>query len=168
MKPERDCGAIRHLFRPGTFDTTGESDLLSKEAALANAVLLAPAFHIARYQLGLLQFSSGRAAVALVTWEPLFHLDHAQALGHFVKGFAALAQDEFTQARSHFQAGLVRNTENAALSQDIEKVLRGIDDALAPPAASTSAEAPGKAQASGEAAVHILLSNYGKFGGTLH
>src|SRR4051812_25103195 len=33
------------------------------EAEFANAVLLAPLLHLARYQLGLLQFSSGRAAM---------------------------------------------------------------------------------------------------------
>jgi tetratricopeptide (TPR) repeat protein len=37
------------------------------EAAYANAVLLAPDLLMARYQLGLIQFTSARAALALVT-----------------------------------------------------------------------------------------------------
>lgn len=154
--------AVPHFLAGSEYAALGQVD--KAEVALANAVLLAPAFHIARYQLGLLQFSSGRSAVALVTWTPLFELDEAQALGHFVKGFAALAQDEFAQAKSCFEAGLVRNTGNAALSQDIEKVLHGIDAAIAPSASPAQPEAPER----GEAAAHILLSNYGKFGGTLH
>jgi Flp pilus assembly protein TadD len=49
------------------------------EAAYANAVLLAPQFHIARFQLGLLQFTSGRAAIALLTWQPLLALGDDEA-----------------------------------------------------------------------------------------
>ena len=39
--------------------------LAEAEAAFANAVVLQPELETARYQLGLLQFSSGRAAVAI-------------------------------------------------------------------------------------------------------
>ena len=157
-KASRACPAsgVPHFLAGSEYAALGQVD--KAEAELANAVLLAPAFHVARYQLGLLQFSSGRAAAALVTWGPLFELADGQALKHFVRGFAALAQDEFAQAKSHFEAGLVRNTENAALSHDIEKILRGID-----------AQAhPCEASAHPEPAAHILLSNYGKLGGTLH
>lgn len=153
---------IPHFLAGSEYAARGQID--KAEAELANAVLLAPAFHIARYQLGLLQFSSGRAAVALVTWGPLFDLDDTQSLGHFVKGFTALAQDEFAQAKAHFEAGLARNTDNAALSHDIQQVLRGIDYAQRPSADSASPQEPG----SSEAAAHVLLSNYGKFGGRLH
>lgn len=154
----RACPAsgVPHFLAGSEYAALGQID--KAEAELANAVLLAPAFHVARYQLGLLQFSCGRAAAALVTWGPLFELADGHALRHFVQGFAALAQDEFAQARSHFEAGLVRNTENAALSHDIERVLRGIDAQAQP--CETSAQP--------DPAAHILLSNYGKLGGTLH
>lgn len=148
------ASGLPHFLLGSEYAALGQFD--KAEAALANAVLLAPEFHIARYQLGLLQFSSGRAAVALVTWEPLFALDDAHALGHFVRGFAALAQDAFEQAKTHFEAGLDRNTENAALSHDIESVLRGME------------EAKHRTVGSEAAAAHVLLSNYGKFGGTVH
>lgn len=61
-------------------------------------------------------------------------------------------------------AGLDRNTENAALSQDIQKVLRGIEEAKQPAAGSEPPSTPDL----GDGAAHILLSNYGKFGGTVH
>lgn len=150
---------VPHFLAGSEYAAVGQFD--KAEAALANAVLLAPAFHIARYQLGLLQFSSGRAAVALVTWEPLLALDDAQAISHFVRGFAALAHDDLEQASAHFLAGLDRNTENAAMSHDIEKVLRGIEEAKQGADGSALPE-------SSEAAAHILLSNYGRFGGTVH
>jgi tetratricopeptide (TPR) repeat protein len=153
------ASGVPHFLAGSEYAALGQFD--KAEAALANAVLLAPEFHIARYQLGLLQFSSGRAAVALVTWEPLFALDDAQAIGHFVRGFAALAHDDFEHARAHFKAGLDRNTENAAMSQDIEQVLRGIEEAQHKSSGSSMAEPS-------EDSAHVLLSNYGKFGGTVH
>jgi len=156
------ASGMPHFLAGSEYAAMGQ--LEKAEAALANAVLLAPAFHIARYQLGLLQFSSGRAAVALVTWEPLIALDETQALGHFVRGFAALAQDDFVQAKAHFTTGLARNMDNAALSADIQKVLQGIDDAQA----RNSGVASQQPAEHDEAAAHVLLSNYDKYSGTLH
>jgi tetratricopeptide (TPR) repeat protein len=130
------------------------------ETALANAVVLAPTLHIARYQLGLLQFSSGRPSLAFVSWGPLLELDESQPLLHFVRGFGALAQDDFTAAEAHFEAGLLRNHDNPPLSADIQKVIAGIRQAKA-------ARGPAAKSEEGEAAKHVLVSNYGKFG-TLH
>lgn len=156
------ASGLPHFLAGSEYAALGQID--KAEASLANAVLLAPDFHIARYQLGLLHFSSGRAAAALVTWQPLFTLDETQALGHFVRGFAALAQDDFSGAKAHFDAGLARNTDNAALSADIQKVLQGMDDARAQNQSAMPQATPERS----EAAAHVLLSNYGKFGSTLH
>ena len=147
---------LPHFLLGSEFAALGAVD--KAELAFANAVLLAPAFHLARYQLGLLQFSSGRAAVALVSWGPLLTLDEGEALPHFVRGFAALAQDQFDAARAHFESGLERNSNNPALSDDIRKVM---DRMEAPP------EVPVRAAAEDHSANHILISNYGK-AGTLH
>lgn len=123
------------------------------EAAFANAVLLAPEFHIARYQLGLLQFSSGRAAIALLTWQPLFALAESDPLVHFVRGFAALAQDQFEASLAHYRSGLERNADNPAVSADIGKMIEAVESLLQRPASeSTPPGAPG----------HVLLSGYMK------
>lgn len=126
------------------------------EAAFANATRLAPDFPMARYQLGLLQFSSGRAAIALLTWQPLLHLPDSDPLPHFVKGFAALAHDRFDQALRHYEQGLTLNTTNDALSGDIEKVIAGIK-ALAP---NTAPAADGPGERGAESDTHVLLANY--------
>ena len=147
-----------HFLMGSEYAALGEID--KAEIALANAVVLAPALHIARYQLGLLQFSSGRASLAFVSWGPLVDLDESQPLLHFVRGFAALAQDDFAAAESHFEAGLLRNHENPALSADIQKVMAGIRQAKAAGPRAVNAD-------EGQAAEHVLVSNYGKFG-TLH
>ncbi|MBA2964197.1 MULTISPECIES: hypothetical protein [Ramlibacter] len=124
------------------------------ERAFANAVLLAPGFHLARYQLGLLQFSSERAGAALVTWQPLLDLPAGQPLGHFVRGFAALARDGFGAALDEFRLGLACSEGQPALAADIERVVAAVQK-LAPPADGS----PPPADA---AAGHVLLSAYAR------
>lgn len=130
------------------------------EAAYANAVLLAPQFHIARFQLGLLQFTSGRAAIALLTWQPLLALDDNDPLPHFVRAFAALAGDHFTQALEAFTAGIARNTANEPLNADMRKVMAGIEDLLRQQGNAESAEAQPAADEEAGAGAHVLLANY--------
>lgn len=135
-------------------------DMAQAEAAFANAARLAPDFPLARYQLGLLQFSSGRAALGLLTWQPLLELPDTDPLPHFVNGFAALAQDQFDEALAHYEQGLQRNTENPALSGDIEKVIAGIRSLQASQRDDVSAD-PSADEAS---ASHVLLANYRQSG----
>jgi tetratricopeptide (TPR) repeat protein len=120
------------------------------EAALANAVLLSPEFVLARYQLGLLQFSSDRAAVALVTWQPLMSLKD-DPFGHLVRGFAALAQDHFEEALQHYRAGLSCSEINPAIAADIRQVADAVERLL-----------QRGGQASAGSASHVLLTGYGR------
>jgi len=127
-------------------------DINRGETAFANATRLMPQFPMARYQLGLLQFSSGRAAIALLTWQPLLQLPQTHPLPHFVAGFASLAQDRLAEALEHFEQGLPLNKDNDALSGDIAKVMNGIRGALAGAEQATSS--------STEAEAHVLLAGY--------
>jgi tetratricopeptide (TPR) repeat protein len=145
--------AREHFLHASELASAGEVD--RAETSFANAVLLAPAWSIARYQLGLLQFSSGRAAAALVTWGPLVELPDADPLSHFVRGFAALASDSFDEAKRHFHTGLACDIDNVALAGDIEKVLAQLD---------AVAHAPAQAQPAAPDVPHVLLSNYGRIG----
>jgi Flp pilus assembly protein TadD len=126
-------------------------DFAAAEAAFANAVLLAPAFPLARYQLGLLQFSSRRPAVALLTWQPLLDLPPSDALLHFVRGLSALAQNDFDAALLHFRTGLACELANPALCSDIRQLADAVERLQA-------AEAPPANQDLHE---HVLLSAYG-------
>lgn len=139
------------------------------EAAYANAVLLAPAFETARYQLGLLQYTSGRAAMALVTWEPLARLEDGHPVRSFVLGFAALARDEFEAALAEFTAGMAANRENEPMNRDIAMVVQSIRRTLAgrgaAPAAGAAGAAPASAASEAGAAAeggdgHLLLTAY--------
>lgn len=126
-------------------------DFQAAELAFARAVLLAPGFPLARYQLGLLQFSSQRVPLAFLTWEPLLALPDTDALAHFVRGFAALAQDALDEALGHYRTGLACNPPNAALRADIVQLIEAVEKLQrreAPPA--------------GQEAQHVLLSAYAR------
>jgi tetratricopeptide (TPR) repeat protein len=137
-------------------------DMDQAEAAFANAVRLAPDFPLARYQLGLLQFSSGRAAVGLLTWQPLLELPESDPLPHFVNGFSALAQDQLAEALAFCEQGLQRNTSNPALSADIEKVMAGIRVAMARNDGETvtGSEPEVGEEDAVDASIHVFLANY--------
>ncbi len=128
-------------------------DVEAAEASFANALLAAPAFSLARYQLGLLQFSSGRPALALLTWGPLLESPSPGALAHFVRGFGSLAQDQLAQALVHFRAGLACPDAPAAVAADIVKVIDAVE-ALGGTGADGS---HGGAEAS-----HVLLEGYSR------
>lgn len=132
-----------------------QGELEQAELAFANAVLLSPEFTMARYQLGTLQFSAGRAATALVSWQPLLSLPESDPLPHFVRAYAALAQDDFETAIRYYEDGLARNTGNEALSGDIRKIIARIAELQA----AASDAAPPQA-ADGAEENHVLLSNY--------
>lgn len=131
-------------------------DWPAAEAGMASALLLDPALHIARYQLGLVQFTSGRTALAQLTWQPLLHRRDESWMGDFARGFAALARDQLANASEHFHAGLRHAGVNPFVAADIRKVLEDLQ-ALAGDAHG----APGSPPADGVAA-HVLVANYGR------
>ena len=124
--------ALPHYLSGVELAQLGRND--AAEAALARAVLLGPQLAIARFQLGLLQFTTGRVAVALLTWAPLFERAAPEGLRRFAAGFAALARNDAATARAEFEAGLVANTDNEPLNADIRGVLAGLSDAVGEPA----------------------------------
>ncbi|BBB62319.1 hypothetical protein UNDKW_4046 [Undibacterium sp. KW1] len=139
------------------------------EAAYANALVLAPQFHVARFQLGLLQFTSARVAVALLTWQPLLDLQDDNALKLFVMGFAHMAQDDFEVAINYFERGIMLNTDIPPLNTDIQRVIadiKGLEDkpllttANQANATPTPAAVEDGGQNEEDANVHFLLSNY--------
>ena len=140
---------VPHFLIGSEHASTGQLD--AAERAFANAVLLAPHFHLARYQLGLLQFSTGRAGAALVSWQPLTALPDGEPMGHFVRGFAALAQDGLADALTQFRRGLAVAGAHAALAADIARVVEAVERLLA------GTQPPAQA-----AADHVLLTSYGR------
>lgn len=104
------------------------------EAPMRDAVDIAPDFHIARFQLGLLLLSSGDAAKAAEVWHPLSRLDATDALRLFAEGLQHMARDEFAQAEAMLRQGLERNNAHPPLNADMQMVLERIrEQAAAPP-----------------------------------
>lgn len=157
---------IPHFLIAAELAQAGRMD--EAETAYANAVLLAPDLDMARFQLGLIQFSSNRAALALVTWEPLFRRPAESALQRIVHGFAALAQDDFVGATACFHEGMALNRDNPALNRDIQMILDRMASRTSPspgPSVDGTADAgrghaPAGAESEEEAGLHVLLANY--------
>jgi tetratricopeptide (TPR) repeat protein len=142
------------------------SDFERAEGYFAQAVLLAPDFHIARYQLGLLQFSGGRTSIAMLTWAPLVSLaDQDAPFPHLVRGFEALAQGQLDSALAHFETGLPLAQDNQALAADVRRVLAALGQQLQTSTGAETAAATDEDVAAMTAS-HVLLSNYDK--GTVH
>lgn len=145
------ASGLPHFLIGSEHASAGDMD--AAEAAFARALLLAPDFALARYQLGLLQFTSKRASMALLTWQPLFALPPPDPLGHFVRGFEALARDDFSVALGHYREGLACNDINQALAADIQRVVEAVEHL------PREAGEPGGPEPAGN---HILLSGYAK------
>lgn len=135
-------------------------------ASLTRAIELSPTLHIARFQLGLLQLSSGQVDEARATWAPLTLLDeqHPQRyLEVFHCGLISLIADQFEEAAQALQEGLRLNRSNAPLNADMLRILDAIEHL---PGRPTSAPAPahqGSKNAIGEAESepsHLFINAY--------
>jgi tetratricopeptide (TPR) repeat protein len=130
------------------------------EAAYARAVVLAPDFSIARFELGVLQFVTTRPAIALVTWQPLLTLPDTDPLKLFALGYADLMQDAFDGALHYFELGMTANTTNAALNGNIQLLIAEIHRTRGTPAPDPTAASEKTADQEESSDNHFLLSNY--------
>ncbi|MFZ6874486.1 hypothetical protein ACO0LF_20710 [Undibacterium sp. Di27W] len=161
--------ATTYCLLAAEYITLGQ--VAESETAYANALVLAPDFHLARFQMGLLQFTSVRVAVALLTWQPLLALPDDHALKLFAMGFAHMAQDDFNVALGYFDRGITCNIDIAPLNTDIQRVIaeiKALQEKLALGASNPAEPAPSIApveegnneESEIEASAHFLLNNY--------
>jgi tetratricopeptide (TPR) repeat protein len=112
------------------------------EKPLREAIEIAPEFHIARFQLGLLLLTSGDAEKAAEVWRPLGRLPSDDALRLFAEGLQHMARDEFSQAEALLRQGLERNMAHPPLNGDMQMVLdRMREQSAGQPAQPASSEA---------------------------
>lgn len=126
------------------------------EAAYTAALQRAPNFWIARFQLGLLQFTSARPAMAMTTWAPLETLDDAHPLRLFKRAFECLAADSFDQATELLRLGIAANSENQPLNHDMQLLIERI--AQLQPSGNPAARPDEAAEPVADA--HFLVSTY--------
>lgn len=117
--------------------------------AMAKAVAIAPDYAIARFQLGLLELTSGDAAAAQATWRRLDALPSDDPLRVFKQGLIHLIRDEFQAAVERLKEGIALNTENPLLNQDMQLVIERL-----------GAEASAQSDAEPISAAHLLLQRY--------
>lgn len=154
---EDPASAVPQFLLGSEYAASGENALAEEHFSLA--VLLRPEWHVARYQLGLLQFTDGRVPAALLTWTPLQGLEDSSPFPHWIQGFAALVRDDFDAARGCFQSGLDRNLDNPAMSLDIQRVLAALPGESSERNERLDSDLD-HAAAGEEELSHVLLSNY--------
>jgi hypothetical protein len=101
----------------------GDKRFIAAHAAMTKAVALAPDFHLARFQLGFFELTSGEADTAKETWRPLHDLPDGHYLKAFVDGLEHLIGDRFEACVAALRAGIAINTENAPLNTDMQLVI---------------------------------------------
>ncbi len=99
--------------------------------AMARAIEIAPDFALARFQLGFLDLTSGRAVEAMGVWQKLGDLPEDDALRIFAEGLANLAIDNFAEAVRLLRRGMGLNTQNPLLNADMQLILDEIEPKLA-------------------------------------
>jgi tetratricopeptide (TPR) repeat protein len=125
---------------------------------MQQAVKLDPALDTAHFQLGLLHITSGRAEAAAEAWKPLDRLGPEHPLFLFKTGLVHLAKDEFTECEEYLRRGLSANKSNAALNNDMQRVLKEVENRTPPPGAA--AAPPGAVPPKPANPKHVLLSAY--------
>ena len=123
------------------------------EAAYIAALDRRPDFAMARFQLGLLQFSARRPAAACATWAQLDADSSSAALRLFKTGMTCLAVDDFADAARLIRQGIAENHENAPLNGAMQRLVNEI--ARCQTAAANPAQPAQSAQ-------HYLFSAYRK------
>lgn len=159
---ERYPGDPRLHFMRGSI-LAGQKQPLEAHAALSRAVELAPDFHLARYQLGFFELTSGEVDRALSTWGPLLRLPAEAPLRLFVEGLTHMVRDEFPEAIGRMREGIARNRENEPLNNDV-RLLIGECEKLAggerPDDVGKDAE--GDAEGSDLSATSVILGQFAR------
>lgn len=101
----------------------GKGRAIEAHKAMSRALELAPAFALARYQLGFFEMTSGEPERALSTWGPLLAAPRDNYLRVFVEGMTHLIRDEFVEAIARFEAGIALNNENVPMNNDIHLLI---------------------------------------------
>lgn len=104
----------------------GEGRLIEAHASFAKAVEIAPDFHIARFQFGFFQLTSGESDNALKTWARLDALPKDHYLRVFVIGLRHLIRDEFSECIDTLERGIALNEENPPLNNDMGLIIEQV------------------------------------------
>lgn len=140
--------------------------------AMARAVEIAPDYALARFQLGFLDLTSGRALDAVAVWTPLVNLPEDEPLRLLAEGLMHLASDRFPEARRLLGRGMELNTAVPLINADMQLILDQIADLPDSPRADRDVPPPPPAlpEEAPASAVDLLLqqSRFKGDSGTRH
>ena len=140
-----DSAAVPHYLLGAEYARIGIVDKAIDETQ--RALERDARFADARFQLGLLHFTSGRLAQAESAWAPLASPPAPRCLRLFAQGLLAMAQDRGAEAKSLIASGIAANHTNEALNADMRGVIEAMDAAVEGPAGDAGTG-------------HVLLSAY--------
>lgn len=127
------------------------------EGAFICALNRAPNFSIARFQLGLLQFSNQRVASAFATWEVLDALAENDPLRVFKAAIEAYSMRDYSLALGLFAKGIDLNTSNIPLNKDMQQFVDEIQNLLTE---SRDKDEVDEEKAEQETTAHFFMSAY--------
>jgi tetratricopeptide (TPR) repeat protein len=122
--------------------------------AMRGAVEIAPDFHLARFQLGFLELTSGLPTAAAETWEPFAQLDDVAPFRLLSAGLNCLARDEYAEADRLLRHGMALNEENPLINGDMQLLLDEIADKI------PQDTVPGDGAPTSVSAVHQMLQQF--------
>lgn len=105
-------------------------------AAFNSAIVIDPALHTARFQLGLLHLTMAQPEQSLAVLAALDELPDDNALKHFKRALQALATDDFDACIAAIERGIELNSTNPALNADMSMIVERIHEARAAQPAS--------------------------------
>lgn len=96
------------------------------EEGMARALQLDRNLHVARFQLGLLQYSRGEVVEAAATWTGLDAVRNGPPYALFKTALLEVSDGKFDAAIDHLEEALKGDASNPALIRDIGMVLRNV------------------------------------------
>lgn len=123
-------------------------------AAMQQAVVIAPGYELARFQLGFLELTSGLPTDAAATWAAFEQLNEDAPFRLLSAGLNALARDDFAEADRLMKQGMEANTEHPLINGDMQLLLDEVREKVAvAPQSGPAVEEPGSA-------AHQLLQQF--------
>lgn len=162
--------AAPHLLLAAEFIELGNTS--QAEHHFASCLLVAPEFHLARFQFGLFLLTQDRIALSLLIWQPLLEIDERSPFRLFAEGIIHRIQGNNSEAIACIELGIKLNPNNEALNRD----LQGIVDSLKSNEVTTATTNTVNQEPHGSATqnvkevsdeleeTHILLNNYQQLG----
>lgn len=101
----------------------GTKRFVAAHKAMSRAIAIDPDYHLARFQLGLFELTSGEPQAAFDTWKSLDSLASETWMRLFVDGLHHLVADRFDECVAALRAGIAANQENPPLNADMQLII---------------------------------------------